>query len=169
MSVPLTVNCPLESTAWRNMWFWTDEHRDQKKRVFDRDVTVMQWVDETLRFDPSSQVIARTVTQDVTLHGTTVGAGERVLLCVGAANRDPRVFPDPDTYDLGRDTGELLSFGMGTHYCLGASLARLEGRVVVEELLALVSDWEVDRAGAERVHSVNVRGFAHLPSTVVLR
>jgi cytochrome P450 len=129
----------------------------------------VQWVDETLRFDASSQVIARTVTQDVTLHGTTVPAGERMLLCVGAANRDPRVFPEPEAYDLGRDTSELLSFGMGTHYCLGANLARLEGRVVMEELLALVSDWQVDRAGTERVHSVNVRGFAHLPSTVALR
>jgi cytochrome P450 len=152
-----------------NMWFWADEHPDQKRRVLGGDVSVVQWVDETLRFDASSQVIARTVTQDVTLHGTTVPAGERMLLCVGAANRDPRVFPEPEAYDLGRDTSELLSFGMGTHYCLGANLARLEGRVVMEELLALVSDWQVDRAGTERVHSVNVRGFAHLPSTVALR
>ena len=152
-----------------NMWFWSDQHPLQKRRVLDGDVTVMQWVDETLRFDTTSQVIARTVVQDVTLHGTTVAAGERMLLCVGAANRDPRVFPEPDAYDLGRDTAALLSFGMGTHYCLGASLARLEGRVVMEELLGLVSDWEVDRSGAARVHSVNVRGFAHLPSTVVRR
>jgi cytochrome P450 len=152
-----------------NMWFWADEHRTQKQRVLEGGVSVMQWVDETLRYDASSQVIARTVVDDVTLHGTTVPAGERVLLCVGAANRDGRVFPEPDAYDLGRDTSELLSFGMGPHYCLGANLARLEARVVMEELLALVSAWEVDRSGFERVHSVNVRGFAHLPSSVVLR
>jgi hypothetical protein len=152
-----------------NMWWWADAHPEQKQRVLAGDVTVAQWVDETLRFDPSSQVIARTLRDDTRLHDVLLRRGERVLLLIGAANRDPRVFPAPDAYDLGRDTSELLSFGNGPHYCLGANLARLEARVVMEELLLLVADWEVDRAAAQRVHSVNVRGFAHLPATVVRR
>jgi cytochrome P450 len=152
-----------------NMWFWPDEHPGQKQRVLTGDVTIAQWVDETLRFDASSQVIARTCTEDVTLHGSTIPAGDRVLLLIGSANRDPRAFTEPDVYDLGRDTSSLLSFGNGRHFCLGASLARLEARIVMEELLGLVKGWEIDRSGAERVHSVNVRGFAHLPTTVVPR
>ena len=152
-----------------NMWFWADEHQEQKLRVLSGDVSIAQWVEETLRYDASSQVIARTVTADTEVAGERLLKGERALLLVGAANRDPRVFADPDRYDLGRDASELLSFGVGPHYCLGANLARLEAKVVMEELLGLVQDWRVDSSGIERVHSVNVRGFAHLPSTVVRR
>jgi cytochrome P450 len=150
-----------------NMWWWANEHPEQKQRVLSGEVSVLQWVDETLRFDASSQVIARTLRQDTSMHGEQLRKGERVLLLIGSGNRDVRVFSNPDVYDLGRDTAELLSFGGGRHYCLGASLARLEAKVVMEELLGLVKGWDVDRSGAERVHSVNVRGFAHLPSTVV--
>jgi len=152
-----------------NAWWWADRHPEQKAKVLADVAAVPRWVDETLRYDASSQILARTAAEDVPLHGGVIRAGDRVLLLVGAANRDERVFPDPDRYDLARDTSELLSFGNGGHYCLGASLARLEGRVVLEELLGLVKGWEVDEAGTERVHSVNVRGFAHLPTTVVRR
>ncbi len=152
-----------------NMWWWAHEHPAQKARVLSGEVSMMQWVDETLRFDASSQVIARTLRSDTVLHGSKIRAGERVLLLIGSANRDEQVFAEPDVYDLGRDTTELLSFGNGRHFCLGANLARLEAKVVMEELLGLVKDWSVDRDRIERVHSVNVRGFAHLPSTVVRR
>jgi hypothetical protein len=152
-----------------NAWFWAYQHPSQQALVLAEPSAVPAWVEETLRYDASSQVLARTAAVDVELHGRTIRRGDRVLLLVGSANRDPRVFPDPDRYDLGRDTSELLSFGNGTHFCLGASLARLEARVVLEELLGKVSSYEVDTARAERVHSVNVRGFAHLPTSVVLR
>ena len=152
-----------------NMWWWADQFPAQKQRVLSGEVSVLQWVDETLRYDASSQVIARTCREDTEIHGVTIPAGDRVLLLIGAGNRDAQVFQDADSYDLSRDTSELLSFGNGRHYCLGASLARLEARVVMEELLGLISDWKVDASRAERVHSVNVRGFAHLPSTVVRR
>jgi cytochrome P450 len=92
-----------------------------------------------------------------------------VLLLIGAANRDERVFDHPDRYDLDRDTTASLSFGTGRHVCLGAALARLEARVVLEQLLARVRSYEIDEAGARRVHSVNVRGFDRLPTTVSLR
>ena len=152
-----------------NAWFWAHQNPVAQQRVLTDPHAVPLWVDETLRYDASSQVLARTASTDVALHGAVIPKGGRVLLLVGSANRDPRVFTDPDRYDLDRDTSALLSFGNGGHFCLGASLARLETRVVLEELLAKVSGWELDTLRAERVHSVNVRGFAHLPTTVVRR
>jgi cytochrome P450 len=79
------------------------------------------------------------------------------------------VFPDPDRYDLDRDTSQIASFGVGRHYCMGASLARLEARVALEELVDRVADYDIDADRARRVHSINVRGFDTLPTTVVLR
>jgi cytochrome P450 len=92
-----------------------------------------------------------------------------VLLLVGSANRDEAVFPEPDRYDLGRDTKDLISFGGGRHFCMGAALARLEARVALSELLDRVKCYEVDEAGLVRVHSINVRGFAAMPTTVTPR
>lgn len=152
-----------------NAWYWAHVHPTERAKVLSDPDYVARWVDETLRFDASSQVLARTVLSDVELHGETIPAGGRVLLLIGAGNRDARVFADPDRYDLDRDTADLLSFGAGTHYCLGASLARLEAKVVLEELLGLISEFTVHEDESVRVHSVNVRGFAHLPTTVVLR
>jgi cytochrome P450 len=127
------------------------------------------WVEETLRYDASSQVIARTVTEDFTAHGRTVPAGDRLLLLIGAANRDPAAFPGPDDFDLDRDTSALISFGSGRHYCLGANLARLEARIALAEFTRLVARYEIDDARAQPVHSVNVRGFATLPVRVQVR
>ncbi len=152
-----------------NAWYWGHHHRDQGARVLADPGLTARWVDETLRYDASSQVLARTALVDLPLHGEVVPAGDRVLLLIGSANRDPRVFTDADAFDLDRDTSELLSFGNGPHFCLGASLARLEATVVLEELLGTVRDYDLDLDRAERVHSVNVRGFAHLPTTVVRR
>jgi cytochrome P450 len=152
-----------------NAWYWADVHPSEKAKVLADPDYVLRWVDETLRYDASSQVLARTVLEDIELHGEVIPSGSRVLLLIGSGNRDERVFPEPDTYDLDRDTSDLLSFGAGTHYCLGASLARLEAKVVLEELLGMVSDFTVHEEQIVRVHSVNVRGFAHLPTTVVLR
>ncbi len=130
---------------------------------------VDDWVEETLRYDTSSQMLARKVVKDVELHGRRVPAGDRMLLLVGSANRDPRVFADADAYDLDRDTSQLVSFGGGRHFCLGANLARLEARIALTEFVRRVRSYEVDHANAERVHSVNVRGFASLPVRVEVR
>jgi hypothetical protein len=89
-----------------------------------------------------------------------------VLLLIGSANRDPEAYPAPDAYDVGRDTSAMLSFGRGTHFCLGASLARLEARVAFEEWWRRFPRYEVQAEGIRRVHSVNVRGFAALPVKV---
>jgi len=124
---------------------------------------VPAWVEETLRYDNSTQLMARTATRDARLHGEEIRKGDKVLLLIGSANRDQRVFPDPDRFDLRRDTSEHLSFGRGVHFCLGASLARLEARVALEELWRLAPRFELDEGGLARVHSTNVRGFSRMP------
>jgi hypothetical protein len=129
---------------------------------------VVPWVEETLRHDTSSQMLARYVTADVAFHDRTVPAGSKLLILLGSANRDERVFSDPAGYNIHRDKselGQILSFGFGKHFCLGANLARLEARVVLAELVRRVERFEVHAERAVRVHSTNVRGFAHLPTT----
>jgi cytochrome P450 len=152
-----------------NAWYWAWRNPDQRALPFGDPGRVGEWVEETLRYDTSTQMLARRAVGDVPLHGGVIPAGARVLLLVGSANRDRRVFPEPDAYRLGRDTSEIASFGFGRHFCLGASLARLEARVVLEELVARVAHYDVDAERATRVHSVNVRGFATLPTTVRTR
>jgi cytochrome P450 len=152
-----------------NAWYWAWRHPDQRALPFGDPTRVPEWVEETLRFDNSTQLLARRATVDVELHDRTVPAGSQVLLLIGAANRDPRVFVDADDYRIGRDTRQSASFGVGRHFCLGASLARLEARVALEELVRRVGDYDVDAEQAQRVHSVNVRGFLTLPTTVVRR
>lgn len=157
-------------------WYWAARFPEQRRIVQGDAGCIAGWIEETLRFDTSSQLLARITTEDVPLHGTTIPAASRVVLLAGAANRDPRVFDDPDTYDVlrfGKDgsgsQGKIASFGVGRHFCLGASLARLEAQVALEEILAAVADWEIDETGCRRVHSVNVRGFETLPSRVTVR
>ncbi len=152
-----------------NALYWGARNPAQAAKPFADPARVDDWVEETLRYDTSSQMLARTVTQDVVLHGQRVPEGERMLLLVGSANRDPRVFERPDDYDLDRDTSQLVSFGGGRHFCLGANLARLEARTVLAELTRRVASYEVDTANARRVHSINVRGFASLPVRLEVR
>jgi cytochrome P450 len=158
-----------------NALFHLSAHADQQASVF-RDPSnvelVAPWVEETLRHDTSSQMLARYVTADVELHGRTVPAGSKLLLLIGSANRDERVFAEPTRYRIDRDKaelGQILSFGFGRHFCLGASLARLEARVVLSELVRRVQSFEVHPERAERVHSTSVRGFATLPTSFVAR
>jgi cytochrome P450 len=155
-----------------NAWYWAWRNPNERAKPFADAGRIPDWIEETLRYDTSSQMLARTTTEDVTLHDTTIPAGDRVVLVVGSANRDERVFAQPERYDLDRSERELqqiASFGFGRHFCLGASLARLEARVCLEELVARVADYDIDPEGMRRVHSVNVRGFAALPTTVVPR
>ncbi|MPY98122.1 MAG: cytochrome P450 [Actinophytocola sp.] len=143
-------------------WGWRNP-RELAKPLADPG-RVPDWIEETLRYDTSSQIIVRTMTEDAEYHGRTVPEGARMLLLVGSANRDGRVFTDPDAFDLDRDrSAQIASFGGGTHFCLGAHLARLEARIALTELVSRVASYEIDAANAQRVHSTNVRGFATLP------
>ena len=154
-----------------NAWYWAWRNPEQRNKVFADPSKISTWVEETLRYDTSTQLLARISTCDIELHGGVIPAGDRVVLLVGSANRDPRVFSSPDTYDLDRPEPlpQIASFGFGRHFCLGASLARLEAQVALQELVSAVSSYEIDAAETKRVHSVNVRGFASLPSMVSLR
>jgi cytochrome P450 len=146
-----------------NALYWLWRNPAERDRLRADPGLVPRWVEETLRYDNSSQALARTVARSVVLHGIRLDEDEKVVLLIGSANRDERAFPDPDRYDLLRSTRESLSFGHGTHFCLGAALARLEGRVALEEIWRRFPDYDVDPSGVKRVHSVNVRGFAVLP------
>jgi cytochrome P450 len=149
-----------------NCWYWGWRHPDELAKPLVDAERIPNWVEETLRFDTSSHMLARITLDDVEVHGEVIPAMSRVLLLAGSANRDDRVFADPDRYDLDRDTTQTASFGMGRHFCLGAALARLEARVALEELTRRIVDYEIDEQASSRVHSVNVRGFAELPTTV---
>lgn len=153
-----------------NAAYWGHRNPDELAPVFDDHTLVKQWVEETLRYDTSSQILARAVSADMTLYDTTIPAGDVLLLLPGSANRDDRVFESPDVYRIDRDIGsKLVSFGSGAHFCLGAHLARMEANVALTEFFKRVSGYEVDEANSVRVHSSNVRGFAHLPITVKAR
>jgi len=146
-----------------NAIYWLWRNPDQRDLVTADPSLMPRWVEETLRYDNSTQALKRTLTTDLELHGVRMHDGDKVMLLVGSANRDERVFPQADRFDIMRDTTGMLSFGHGTHFCLGASLARLEGKVALEEMWPRMPDFEVLPDGIERVHSVNVRGFARLP------
>lgn len=153
-----------------NAAFWGYKNPDQLAPVYDDHDRIPLWVEETLRYDTSSQILARTVEGELTLYDTTIPDGDVLLLLPGSGHRDERVFEKPDDYIIGREIGsKLLSFGSGAHFCLGAHLARMEARVALTELFKRIRGYQVDEANAVRVHSSNVRGFAHLPITVEKR
>jgi cytochrome P450 len=150
-----------------NAAFWGHRNPDQLTPIYSNLDQIPLWVEETLRYDTSSQLLARVVSGELNLHDTTIPDGDILLLLPGSAHRDERVFENPDRFQIGREIGSnLLSFGSGAHFCLGAHLARMEARVALTELFKRIRGYEVDEANAVRVHSSSVRGFAHLPMTV---
>jgi cytochrome P450 len=153
-----------------NAAFWGYKNPDQLAPVYDDLERIPLWVEETLRYDTSSQLLARTVEGGLNLYDTTIPDGDILLLLPGSGHRDERAFSNPDDFVIGREIGSnLLSFGSGVHFCLGAHLARMEARVALVELFKRIRHYEVDEANSVRVHSSSVRGFAHLPMTVHTR
>jgi cytochrome P450 len=146
-----------------NALYWLEQNPAARAEVVANPALVPNWVEETLRYDNSTQLMARTATRDFELHGERIARGEKLLLLIGSANRDERVFAQPERFHIQRDTSESLAFGKGIHFCLGAALARLEGRVSLEEVMRRLPDYRVEASGIQRVHSTNVRGFSALP------
>jgi len=140
-------------------------HPDQHARILADPGAIPGAVEEVLRWASPAQYAVRTITRDVEWYGHTVPAGDRILLLLGAANRDEREYPDPDRFDIGRDVPAQLGFGQGVHYCIGASLARLETRIALEEFAKRFPRYAVDEARCRRVHMSNVHGYESIPIT----
>jgi cytochrome P450 len=142
------------------------EHPDQRRELAADRSLVPSAIEELLRYEPPAPHVARYAAEAVEFHGQTVPAGSAMLLMLAAANRDERRFEDPDRFDIHRNMGQHLSFGFGTHYCLGASLARLEGCIALEEVLKRWPEWEIDMENARRTQSPTVRGWDSMPASV---
>jgi cytochrome P450 len=141
------------------------EHPEQRALLAARPQIAPATVEELLRFESPVQYQVRTATADAELHGVTIAAGDRVALLWGAANRDERRWDRPDELDLTRDATRNLAFGEGIHHCLGAPLARLQGRIVLEEVLKAIPHYRLD-GPVERIATHNTRGVARLPVAV---
>jgi cytochrome P450 len=140
---------------------------DERGKLIDNPALIPTAVEEILRFDPPSQLQGRTTTRDVTLHGVTIPEGSKTMLLTGAATRDERKFANPDTFDVSRQGApESVYFGFGVHRCLGIHLARLELRIVFEELFRRFPKFQVDPTRATRAVLSNVRGVKTLPATL---
>jgi cytochrome P450 len=136
----------------------------ERAKVVSDPLRIPDAVEEILRYEGSTQLMARTLTRPVELHGERMPEGAKVLVLLGSANRDERVWDRPDEFDIDRaPTVQHVGFGHGIHVCLGAALARLEMRVSLEEILRRMPEYEIDEAACTRVHSGNVRGWATMP------
>ena len=142
------------------------EHPDQRRLVVADRSLIPNVIEETLRFEPTGHASARYVAEDTEYYGTTLPVRSAVLLLMASANRDPRRFANPATYDIKRNDGQHMTFGYGLHFCLGAHLARLEGRVALDELLNRWPEWDVDYSGIKLASTSTVRGWEKMPIIV---
>jgi cytochrome P450 len=142
------------------------DHPDQRRELAADLSLVPNVIEEVLRFEPPALQVARYVAEDVEFDGQTVPEGSVMALLIGAGNRDEAHFEDGDHFDIHRNVGPNLTFAYGAHFCIGAALARLEGRVALEEILKRFTDWEVDIQGAIFATSSMVRGWDTLPAVL---
>jgi cytochrome P450 len=142
------------------------EHPEQRREVVEDRSLIPHVIDEALRFEPTGHATARFVMQDTEYHGTTVPAGSPIMLLLASANRDFRRYPDPDVFDIHREDIQHLTFGWGLHFCLGANLARLEGRVALDEFLKRFPEWDVDYDNIKLAPTSTVRGWERMPLVI---
>jgi cytochrome P450 len=143
-----------------------DDNPDQRAELAADAALIPNCVEEVLRYEAPSPVQSRWCTDDVEVHRGTIPAGSKVVMITGSAGRDERAFPDADRFDIHRKMDHHLSFGYGIHFCLGAALARTEGRIALEETFKRFPEWSVDRAGAVPLYTSTVRGYSKLPISV---
>lgn len=143
------------------------EHPDQRRELVENPTLIPQAVEELLRFEPPAPHVARYVTRDIEIHGQVVPEGSVMMMLIGAAVRDHRQFPpDGDVFDIHREPRQHLAFSVGTHYCLGSALARLEGRIAIEEILKRFPEWDVDMVNAALSPTSTVRGWDSMPAVL---
>jgi cytochrome P450 len=140
-----------------------EAHPDQRVELAKDFSLIPNAIEEILRFEPPSPINGRWLIRDVTLHGHTIPAGSKVVLLTGSAGRDERKYANPDVLDIRRKIDLHLTFGYGIHFCLGAALARMEGRIGLEETLKRWPDWQVDRDHSVMLYTSTVRGYQNLP------
>ena len=145
------------------------ENPDQRRELAEDRSLVPDAVEELLRYEAPSPVQARYPARDVERYGQTIAEGSVMVILNGSANRDERRFPDADRFDIHRQIGHHLSFGYGIHFCLGAALARLEGRVALDEVLQRFPEWDVDWKHAKVARTSTVRGWESLPARTGMR
>jgi cytochrome P450 len=143
-----------------------DDNPEQRAELAADADLIPNAVEELLRYEAPSPVQSRWCIADVEIHGQTIPAGSKVVMITGSAGRDERAFPDADRFDIHRNMDHHLSFGYGIHFCLGAALARTEGRIALEETFKRFPEWSVDRAGAVPLFTSTVRGYSKLPILV---
>ena len=164
----LVVGAGSETVArllgWAAVLF--DRHPDQRADVATDPSLIPNAVEELLRYEAPSPVQGRWTTRPVEHYGTTVPEGSKVLLLTGSAGRDERQYPGAERFDVHRQFEQHMSFGFGVHFCLGASLARMESHVALEETLARYPEWEVQRERTQRLHTSTVRGYTSVPISV---
>jgi cytochrome P450 len=166
--VTVVAGAGNETTTRLIGWMGTllAQNPDQRADLVADPSLIPNAVEETLRYEPPGPHVARYVANDVSLHGSTVPAGSIMLFLLGSGNHDDRRFPDGDRFDIHRKATQHLGFGYAVHYCMGAALARLEGRVALEEILARFPTWEVEWDGAKLGQTSTVRGWETLPITI---
>lgn len=143
------------------------EHPDQRRQLVEDHSLIPQAIEELLRYEPPAPHVARYLTRDIEYYGQTVPAGSVMMMLIGAANRDHRQFPpDGDVFDIHRELRQHLTFSVGTHYCLGSALARLEGRIALEEILKRFPEWDVDLTAARLSPTSTVRGWESMPAVI---
>jgi cytochrome P450 len=142
------------------------EHPDERHALVDDPALIGNAIEEILRYEPPAPHVGRYVAKDTEFQGQAVPAGSALLMLVGAAGRDPDKYENPDTFDVRRKVGSHLAFGHGAHFCLGASLARIEGRIALEEFLKRFTDWDVDLTDARLAPTSTVRGWESLPVVI---
>jgi cytochrome P450 len=161
----LIVSAGTETVARLLGWaaILLDRHPDQRADLAAHPDVIPNAVEELLRYEAPSPVQGRWTTREVELHGETIPVDSKVLLLTGSAGRDERKYPHGERFDVRRTFDHHVSFGYGIHFCLGASLARLEGRVALEEVLRRRPEWTVDHDAAVRLHTSTVRGWVNVP------
>jgi cytochrome P450 len=166
--VSVVAGAGNETTARLIGWFMglLDRHPDQRADLVADPSLIPSAIEETLRFEPTGHAVARYVTTDVEYYGQTVPAGSAITFIVASANRDERRWENGESFDIHRPIAQHLTLGIGTHYCLGAALARLEARVALEEVLLRFPTWEVDWEKASLSSTSTVRGWGTLPISV---
>lgn len=141
------------------LWF----HPDQRRQVIEDPSRILATIDEAVRWDTSTQCFARQIMMDTEIAGQTIPADSRALIFYASANRDERVIPEPDRFNIDRKRLRHFGFGMGPHVCAGANVARAMLRAMMEVLLPALGDYDLDIANARRVQHIMVRGFIDLP------